>query len=295
MDIAMNARSPLALLAALVLAAGGAVSVSGCGSAASTIDPVAKAADATEHAGGSQVAFKLSISAPGLESPLAMSGQGNFNFERSEGTLVFELKNLPSETLTALHTRSLRMTEVYKAGIGYVRSPLFEGKLPNGAHWLKIDMGKVLAAAGLSAGSLTSGGVNPAQYLQYLKAKGATLSVAGHERVHGVPTTRYSGTFDIVKASEGAPGANPALVKKTFEKLLPHGDGRNVPLSVWIDAHSLVRRMLLDIALEPAGQRTDTKLDMEFTGFGATPSVTVPPDSEVFDVTQKTIEAESAG
>ena len=181
--------------------------------------------------------------AKGFPPPLSMKGRGDFNFHDNEGDLTLAMQHLPAELADRLHGDTLHMTEIYKGGVGFISSPLFNGKLPHGAHWLKIDLNQMLQSEGLNPGSITNGGVNPSQYLQYLKARGAKLSPAGHEVVQGVHTTRYSGTFDVVKASEQSARRESRVGAQTFAKLLPQRRRSRRPTErVDRRAHDLVRR-----------------------------------------------------
>ena len=45
------------------------------------------------------------------------------------------------------------MTELIKDDIVYMGSPLFEGKLPGGARWMKLDLGQGRARASASTRS----------------------------------------------------------------------------------------------------------------------------------------------
>jgi hypothetical protein len=268
-----------------------AVAVSGCGGGASaTLDPVAKAADLTTKAGGARVHFGATVTIQGLSAPLSMTGDGDFNFKADEGNLAFTMSGLPSEVVSRLNSSSLKMTELYKSNVAYVSSPLFASTLPDGDHWLKLDYGHVLQAEGLDPSSIANGTSNPAQYLQYLTSRGANLSTAGHETVRGVSTTRYTGTINLLEAAEHQPGANAAQVRKTFGQVLSNPADRIAPLSVWIDGHDLVRKMTMDIKVEPEGHPSETNLVVEYFEFGSTPSVTVPPASEVLDATSDALQ-----
>jgi hypothetical protein len=283
----MKARSALACATLTALGAGAAIVASGCGGASSTIDPVAQAAIATSHAGGARVAFKASVTVPGLGSPLAMEGGGNFNFKANEGILTMDMTGLPSAAVAKLGSGSVHMSELYKAGTVYVGSSLLDGKLPGGARWIKLDLGGLLQAEGLSASSLTSGGPDPSQYLQYLESEGAKLSVTGHDSVRGVPTTRWAGTINLVKAAEAQASGNKAQARANFEKVTGATSATEIPVEVWIDAKHLVRRESLTISLSPEGHATQTKMSIENYDFGPTPTVNAPSGSEVYDVTKQ--------
>ena len=72
------------------------------------------------------------------------------------------------------------MEEIFKASSEYVGSSLFAGKLPGGARWVKIDLGRVTQALGLNMQQL-AGQSNPAQFLQYLRATAGKLRALAHD------------------------------------------------------------------------------------------------------------------
>ncbi len=286
----MRARSLIALLAALAAAVSLAALASGCGSTSATLDPVAQAAEATTRASGAEMAFTGTVSAPGLTTPLTLAGGGHFNLASHEGELSLTMSGLPAAATQKLGGGQLSMTELFKASALYIGSPLFSGKLPGGVHWMKLDLTKVSQAIGLDPSSLTSGGANPAQYLDYLKAAGASTSVVGHESVRGVRTTHYAGTINLLKAAEAQPGTNVAQARKAFAQLAAEIGGADVPVQVWVDDHHLVRKLTLTLSIAHGGQQASTTIESEYFGFGPTPTVNVPAAGEAFDITPQALQ-----
>src|SRR5438105_6112059 len=52
---------------------------------------------------------------PGLAQPVAMSGQGFFNYATQEGELTLDMNGLPAEAAASLPSGSLHMEEIFKA------------------------------------------------------------------------------------------------------------------------------------------------------------------------------------
>ncbi len=285
----LTARALAPLLAALALALGAA----GCGSSATTtLDPIAQAAKATTHSGGSQIMMTVSISSPQLgSSPVTVKGNGDFNQATEEGELFFTLNGLPASALASLPSGNLTITELYKSGVIYMSSPLFEGKLPGGAKWMKLDLAKFESSLGIDPQDLTSG-QNPAQYLQFLQASGGVVKPAGTETVRGTPTTRYEGAIDLDKLAESIPSSNRAALQKSVQKLITQAGVSSFPVTVWIDHAHLIRRMQMKIPLGSAGSAS---IDYELFGFGATPTVNPPSSSETFDATNLGLQGLSGG
>ncbi len=247
-----------------------------------SIGPVAEAADVTARASGAQVAMAGRIQAAGLT--MTMSGQGSFSFTGHEGTFSISLSGLPEAALAALHTSSLTINELFKSGTIYLGSPLFAGKLPNGAKWLKLDLAKVEGTLGLNPSSLTSGGADPAEYLRELRSAGANVKVVGHEQVRGEETTRYSATVNLQKALESQ-GANSKAAAEALKKLSATLGSTSLPVEAWIDGKGLLRKVRIKLSESVSGQTIGADVSLEYFNFGAQPSVTAPSGSEVFEAT----------
>jgi hypothetical protein len=280
-------------LAALLCAGALAVAAGGCGSSQATLDPVAQAAEATTHSGGSQIAMTVTVTAPGLGSPLTVKGNGNFNMARKEGELLFNLEGLPPSA--QLPSGPLSITELFKDGAIYMSSPLFEGKLPGGAKWMKLDLAKFESSLGLDPRQLTSGQSDPAQYLQYLRSAGGSVRAVGHETVRGTDTTRYEGSIDLNKAAEALPATDRAKLKEALKSLASQTGVSSIPVTVWVDAHHLIRRMSMKISIAAGGKTGGATVDYELFGFGATPAVNPPASGETFDATKLSLQALSGG
>ena len=110
----------------------------------------------------------------------------------------------------------------------------------------------------------------------------------GHEDVRGTPTTHYEGTIDLSKALDGlhSSNTNSAKLRSFLSKARAELGSAEIPISVWIDAHHLVRRMEMSFSLAAAAQHTAVDLRLELFDFGVTPTVRAPADSEVFETTQ---------
>ncbi len=289
-----TARRAAAWGTSVAAAAAFAAFGSGCGSATSAVDPVAQAADATTRAGGARVALSGTISATGLSQPVTLSGTGSFNLRAGEGTFAMTFSGLPESALKSLHGAPAQMIEVFKSSVLYMSSSLFGGKLPSGARWLKLDVGQVQRAIGLSGGSPTSG-TDPTQFLKDLRGSAGAVTVVAHESVRGVPTTRYSGTIDLLKAAEREAGANRAQARAAMQKLIEKTGTATEPVQVWVDAHGLVRRIAQRISVNAGAHPVTTSFQIEFFDFGATPVVAPPASSETFDATGQAIQGLGSG
>jgi len=275
----MRARRATAALAVLAAACFPALCASGCGSSSATLDPVASAAEVTSHAGGAHLALSMQMSASGLPSTISASGEGFFNYSTHEGMFSLDLSGLPASA--ALPSGPLHMEEIFKSATIYVGSPLFAGKLPGGARWIKLDLARVGQALGFDLQQLAGGQANPAQFLEFLKASGGSVSAVGEETVRGVGTTRYRGTLDLNKALDVVPSSARAALRSAISKM----GLSSLPVEVWVDAHKLVRRIALALKVPAGGQELEVRITIELFDFGRTPRVSAPSGNEVFDAT----------
>jgi hypothetical protein len=288
----MKPRVSIALLAAIAVVAAVLISTSGGGGGA--LDPLAQAAETTTQAGGVQMLLKGSVDVPGVADQMTFSGQGTFNFKAHEGNLTMTMVGLPASVTSRLGGASLQLTELFKSSTIYMSSPLLSSTLPGGVRWMKLDLARFGQAAGLDPSSFTSGGANPTQYLQYLKAAGGSSTIVGHEALRRVATTHYAGKIDLLKAAEAQPGANSSQLHEAFQKLVTATGLRSVPVDVWVDAHGLVRKIAIALSMAAAGQQVKTSIESEFYDYGPTQSITVPGDSEVFDMTKQALQGLSS-
>ncbi len=273
----------LTLLAALALA----ITTGGCGSSTATLDPVAQAADVTSQSGGAHIAISAQASGGGLPSGFSLSGSGFFNYDRHEGQLTMNISGVPASVGTNLPPGGVQMEELFTSSSAYIGSSVLDGKLPNGARWMKLDLSRFSQALGLSPGQLTGGQSNPAQMLEYLKASGGSVTVVGHESVRGVQTTRYRGTIDLRKAAEVLPSSNRSQLQAAMQKVIEETGASGYPVEVWVDGDRRVRRMTMEIPLTLEGQqRVQMSVTVELFAFGPTPTVTPPSEGEVYDATQ---------
>ena len=270
----------------------------GCGSSSAvsgTVDPVAQAADATTHAGGAQLALKLSVELPTGGAPLTATGHGDINFGNREAEIFLTVQGLPTVIAQKLPAGGLTMTELLTGSTVYIDSPVFGAKLPNGAKWVKLDLGKAASNLGLDPQNLTSGEADPSQYLQFLKAASGNVQKLGGETVRGVATTRYRGSIDLRKLAGLAPSKDRAAMKAAIEKLTSALGTHSLPMEAWIDAKHIVRKLQLSLSVSVSGQHIGMKIEEELFGFGPTPAVNVPAAGEVYELPVSSLTSSGSG
>jgi hypothetical protein len=282
---------------ATVACAGLLAALSGCGSSSAvsgTIDPVAQAAEATTHADGAQLAMRVSVELPTGGAPLTIAGHGDINLKDREAELFMTVKGFPSSVAQKLPSGGLTMTELLGKGAIYIDSPVFGAKLPGGAKWVKLDLGKAASSLGLDPQTLTSGQTDPSQYLQFLKA-GGSIQKVGSETVRGVATTRYKGAIDLSRVAALLPSKNKASTKAAIEKLTAQLGTDSLPMEVWIDSKHMVRKLQLSLSVSVSGQHVGTKIEEELFGFGPTPAVNPPAAGEVYELPVSSLTSSASG
>src|SRR5271156_5978835 len=138
-------RASLVLACAGALAAAGGLS--GCGSGAeATLDPIARAAEVTTQSDGAQLAMTMQMNLAGKQ--VSLNAHGDLDMAHQEGEIFLEMSGL-SALSGGNVPDSATMTELYTANSLYINSPLFASSLPNGAQWMKIDLGNLEQEAGI--------------------------------------------------------------------------------------------------------------------------------------------------
>ncbi len=130
------------------------------------------------------------------------------------------------------------------------------------------------------------GGSDPSQLLQTLHGLGAGVTVVGHEKVRGVPTTKYHATIDLLKAADtkGVPPATRDGLHKLLDGLA--GSLAKVPTDIWIDAQGRLRKMRMEIDFGSMfGSSPQNSLEMVMTmelyDYGTPVHVEAPPADQL--------------
>jgi hypothetical protein len=270
------------------------LTTSGCGSSSVAVDPVAQAAEATSHAGGAHMALAMQITSAGLPAPVSVSGDGLFNYKTREGTFSLQMSGLPTSARAGA-PGPLRIEEIFKSSTLYIGAPICAGQLPGGAHWLKLDLGRVGQSLGFNLEQLSGGQSNPAQFLEYLKASGGAVTPVGHDLIRGVQTTHYAAAVDLSKVADVLPSSHRALLRAALAKAIAQLGANKLPVDVWVDAQGLVRRITIALSFSPGGQAVRMQMTLDLFGFGPTRPVLAPSAGDVYDATQMALRGVAAG
>jgi hypothetical protein len=286
----MRAFAVTALAAACAILAG---VLSGCGSAGSTVDPVAKAAVVSTSTQGYKLGVSMRVTSSSLPAPITATGSGSFNTPARSGSfaLTLNLSSIPQLGQLLGGSGTFRIEEVVSGTTVYVKLPasitsksaVFAGK-----PWIKLDLAKAGTAAGIPGlSSLLSNpaSTDPSQFLRYLRATGGSVTTVGSETVNGVQTTHYRATIDLGRVPDAYPPASRTAARQAIAALERTTGLHQIPVDAWIDSQHLVRRMRFSIPETVSGSGSLTAaVTIEIPEYGPQPAPAVPPASQVTDL-----------
>ena len=229
----------------------------------------------------------LSITGDGASDLVSGRSHMRLDFSSFFEALRYELAPDEAAELDAMFGDGL-MEVVSDGATTYIYWPFMSEALGVQTSWLSM----AAPAGAVPLEGLKGGGVEnafaygPDGFLTLLKLLDSFEEV-GTEDMRGVPTTHWVGTL-------------------SFERLLDLGDSTlrdqyewqyqqlglldsALPLEVWVDADGLTRRFLMDLDLgvfDPSAAGARFQYRYDFYDFGVPVDVTLPPASEVTDVTE---------
>lgn len=296
--VSMLRRLPLLALAALALVA------AGCGGGAESQAPTLRSLTGVAKASASAETgrFELSMrqTVPGLQQAFELSASGSFDTSARRMALSLDLGALAKtfgalgaafgaqpddpKAKALLDPQSWQVDAVLDGFVMYLRLPFLAPQLPSGKSWVRVDVRQAAAAKGLDLGRLESYfQSDPRQSFEYLKAVAGKVVPMGREEVRGTDTTRYRAMIDLARYAQLVPaGKRKAL--GDFERMARQYGLTLLPVTVWVDDESRVRRMDLELAIEPApGQKARSSLRMEMFDYGKRVVIDLPDPAEVAD------------
>lgn len=276
----------IAALGATGALVAGAVAMSGCGASA-TLDPIARAAEVSTQQTGVTIAMTMQFSSPQLPGgTYAITANGSFDERAHTGQMTMDLSGVPGfSSLAGPGEGTVQMVMLYPDV--YMHMPFLAGKLPEGKTWMKLDITKAAAAAGVSSSFSSFDQSDPTQFLEYLRGSAGGVVSLGRETVEGVSTTHYHGELELSRILANIPSSEQGAAKSALEKLGSAGVGvGGIPVEVWIDAQGRVRRIEMSFGgAGTAAAGISANITLAFKSYGPVPPVTPPPAGEVFDAT----------
>jgi hypothetical protein len=235
-------------------------------------NPVAEAAQATMDSPGVRMTFTGALQ--GGSAQMTMSGTGVMNGETHRAAM-----SLTMSGAIGGQSQNIQMDEVVDHLDVYMHAPSLTSGFGGGKSWVLLRMGTLAGLSQSGDGALSSGvssEANPAQMLDGLKSASDNVREIGPEQVAGIATKHYSADIDMEKALSEAGGSDS--IASAISSLHP-----SETVDVWIDGQNLLRRARVEINIGTVGSFTMT---MDFSDYGIHPQVDVPPQSDVYDMTQ---------
>jgi hypothetical protein len=283
--------APVALCALLAVTA----LVAGCGGSGSSAPPaigdLAQVADRTADA--RTASFTVRVDQSLGSQALSISASGAFDAAAGRARLSVDLSGLAKgfaglgaalgATGAGFDDPARWKLEAIRDGVQvYASSPLLAPVLPPGKTWLSGDLAKIAAEYGVDPGQLGSlGGGDPRDLLDLLRATSGGLERVGTDSLRGVETTHYRAELNPKQAlGLVGKGAGAGLVDSLAGAIQRAGLER-IPVDVWVDGDSLLRRLDANVSLEHGGRESTSRLSVELFDYGEPVDVTPPPAAEV--------------
>jgi hypothetical protein len=273
------AASTVAAFSAFTAALGDSA---GATTSSSTLHQLQKAASRSARAGSAEMSMSETVSGVGRVGANLLRATGEVDFSPAAADLTMNAPSLGIAT-------PLRVIEV--GPTAYVRSERTLGSLQAGT-WYSESEQQAGAGAGISIGPSGLGSTNPSQMLSLLAAEGAAVERIGPSVVDRVPTTEYSVRVDLVKALAHAKANGGSTATPQGLQILRQLFGtKELPMTVWIDGHSLVRQLRMSLRLDAGsvlgnggprskGGATTVTIEMTMTHYGRRVAIR-PPSSSV--------------
>jgi hypothetical protein len=279
-------------MGASLAVAGGALTISGCGSssspssnhgaAASAAAPhtttlpsgqtLIDAADHTDQVSGYRMSATVKVNAGSGSVTADMSGVvGDHG----------KVAALTTRETVAGTTFDLKMRSAN--GVYYMSGVPGLSKIAHGKQWLSCDVADAEKAEGLT-GLQNPTSSNPAEFLKYLRTVGSITSV-GTATVGGVSTTEYHATIDFDRYAKLVPASQRAAARQTIATLETAIGSHTLPVTAWVDSAHQVRRMQMSIPECIAGEHLSMSMTVNLSDYGDVPSVSVPSPSQAYDIT----------
>jgi hypothetical protein len=258
-DVLMR-KTLLALLVLPLAACGGGSKSSGPPSNMTPLAYVKSAATKTAQTPSEHVTLKGSVTVGA--TLVTIDGTGGYDNAKKLGSMHADF---------SAGGLSGTLDEVLNGTTIYLQSPLLTSNLPKGKTWLKLDLQKA-APKGIDLSALTT--QSPPKLLSQLQAVGNVTKV-GDETINGSATTHYRAQLDVAKLPKVA-----ALAHATYG-----------PLDIWIGKDDgYVRRLHMAYTIKAANASAQSiVLTVDFSDFGKSVSVSVPPASAAVDGTGQAI------
>lgn len=173
-----------------------------------------------------------------------------------------------------------------------------ENAMPDGRHWMKMDIEATAGASGDKAlqekltSQMQQARQSPAEQMNMMLAS-PKIHLVGKEKTDGVAARHYRGSMtldEILDAQKGKKQLDATERQKLVDSMKKQGvDGADI--DVWINGEDLPVR--IDVAMD--GKQGTTELSEHLSDYGADVSPKAPPADETFDMAKMLAEMGKPG
>jgi hypothetical protein len=280
---------PITRRSALAAGIAAALLVAGCGGSASS--DKAGGANIVQKAGGADIvrAADVSSSVPGYQVTMKLTGQAAGHAINATGTGAFDQSTHAGSlkmnvSLPTLGVENLQIDVVIVGEDCYLKLPAsLAAKIPGGKPWLELNLSEIGKRVGTPG--LPSLGVNPAQFLQYLRAASTgSIQSLGHETIDGDGTTGLRTTVDLSKVADTLPASRRQSASSAIAMIEKLTGLHYLPIEAWVDSSDHVRRIIVSATGHVDGQPFSENIQLDFVRYGPEPVPAAPPAGEVTNI-----------
>lgn len=260
-------------------------------------DPLAQAATLSSGTPGFRMKLTLTMDVPTLSVPLTGSGTAVVDQRDHAASMSFaiDLSQLP-QAVQALGASTMQMSMIIERSVFYVKfPPALAARILAGKPWLKMDLAKLTGLHSLWSPANSPATSDPSHMLQYLRAESTDVTNEGRQVVGGRLTTHYHADIDLDQVASTVDPADRDALQRLLSQFEQATQTHQLPVDVWIDAHHLVRRMVMALRLPTSGGAMNETVAADLGDYGPQPPPSPPPADQVQDVSSLAAGASGLG
>lgn len=251
-------------------------------------DPIAQAATLSSSSPGYRMNLAMTLSIPSVSAPLSASGSAivDLRDQAASVSMGIDFSKVP-QAASALGSSTMRIDMILERGAMYMKLPAaITDRLPGfgGKPWIGMNLTKLRGLPGLSSLGNDPTMSDPSRMLQYLRAESSSVTSEGQQQVDGVETTHYHAVLNLDGLASKVPALERTVVEQALANLRQATHLHGLPVDVWIDAHHLVRRIVMALSVPAGGGNVQETVTGDMTDYGPQPLPAVPPADQVQDL-----------
>jgi hypothetical protein len=245
-------------------------------------DPIAQAATVSSSAPGYKMNLSVLVTSSQLSAPISASARAVVDprDHAASMTMAIDTSQLAQADSAPAHPGGgqVQLGMVLVGQDMYMKfPPAMVSALPGlgGKPWIEVSVANAAHVSGLSSLGDNPAMSDPQAVLQELRSVANGVIDEGHQQVDGVLTTHYAATVSLDRLFGNLSSADKAVLQQLTQ-------GQEVPIDVWIDAHRLVRRVVMTLTMGvPNGPSMQETATADITDYGPQPRPTPPPADQV--------------